>query len=46
MKLGPLRVVYGPPIDLSDLDTEDIRRSSKIATERLMEAIYELETTL
>lgn len=46
MKLGPLRVAYGPPIDLSDLDGDDIRRSSKIATERLMEAIYELETTL
>src|ERR687898_246306 len=46
MKLGPLRVGYGPPIDLSDLDGDDIRRSSKIATERLMEAIYALETTL
>ena len=46
MKLGPLRVAYGPPIDLSDLDGDDIRRSSKIATERLMEAIYALEKTL
>ena len=31
---------------LGRLDTDDIRRSSKIATERLMEAIYELEATL
>jgi 1-acyl-sn-glycerol-3-phosphate acyltransferase len=46
MRLGPLRVAYGAPIDLSDLDGDDIRRSSKIATERLMEAIYELEKTL
>ena len=46
LKLGPLRVAYGPPIDTSDLDKEDIRRSSKIATERLMEAIYALEKTL
>ncbi len=46
MKLGPLRVAYGPPIDLSDLDAEEIRQSSKIATERLMEAIHALEKTL
>ncbi len=46
LKLGPLRIAYGPPIDLSDLDTEDIRGSSKIATERLMDAIHELEETL
>ncbi len=46
MKLGPLRVAYGPPVDLSDLDATDIRRSSKIATERLMEAIHELEKTV
>lgn len=46
LKLGPLRVAYGPPIDMSDLDKEDIRGSSKIATDRLMEAIYGLEKTL
>ena len=46
LKLGPLRIAYGPPIDVSDLDTEDIRGSSKIATERLMDAIHELERTL
>ena len=46
LKLGPLRVAYGKPIDLSDLDGDDIRRSAKIATERLIEAIYALEKTL
>jgi 1-acyl-sn-glycerol-3-phosphate acyltransferase len=46
LKLGPLRVVYGPPVDLSDLEGEDVRRASKVATERLMEAIHALEKTL
>lgn len=46
LKLGPLRVAYGAPIDLSDLDGHDLRRSSELATERLMEAIYALEDTL
>ena len=46
LKLGPLRVAYGPPIDLSDLEGEDVRRASKVATERLMEAIHTLEKTL
>ncbi len=46
MKLGPLRVAYGPPIELDDLGGMDIRSASKIATERLMEAIHALEKTL
>ena len=46
LKLGPLRVAYGPPIELDDLKEMDIRRASKIATERLMEAIHGLEKTL
>ena len=46
LKLGPLRVAYGPPIELDDLKEMDIRRGSKIATERLMEAIHGLEITL
>ena len=46
LKLGPLRVAYGPPIELDDLNDLDIRRASKIATERLMEAIHGLEKTL
>ena len=46
LKLGPLRVAYGPPVDLSDLEDEDVRRASKVATERLMEAIHALEKAL
>lgn len=46
MKLGPLRVAYGPPVELDDLKDMDMRRASKVATERLMESIYELEKTL
>jgi 1-acyl-sn-glycerol-3-phosphate acyltransferase len=46
MKLGPLRVAYGPPIELDDLKAMDIRRASRIGTERLMDAIYSLEKTL
>jgi 1-acyl-sn-glycerol-3-phosphate acyltransferase len=46
LKLGPLRVAYGPPVEVDDLKELDIRRASKIATERLMSAIHELEKTL
>jgi 1-acyl-sn-glycerol-3-phosphate acyltransferase len=46
MKLGPLRVAYGPPVELDDLKGQDIRGASKIATERLMSAIHSLEQTL
>jgi len=46
MKLGPLRVAYGPAVDLDDLKDMDIRKASKIATERLMESIHALEKTL
>ena len=46
MKLGPLRVAYGPPVELDDLKGQDIRSASKIATERLMGAIHALESTL
>jgi 1-acyl-sn-glycerol-3-phosphate acyltransferase len=46
MKLGPLRVAYGPPIELDDLKDMELRRAAKIATERLMEAIHDLEKTL
>jgi 1-acyl-sn-glycerol-3-phosphate acyltransferase len=46
MRLGPLRVAYGAPIELDDLRDLDVRRASKIATERLMEAIHSLEQTL
>lgn len=46
MKLGPLRVAYGAPIELDDLKDMELRNAAKVATERLMEAIYALEETL
>ena len=46
LRLGPLLVAYGPPIDLSDLDDQDIKTAAKLATERLMAAIDELKATL
>jgi 1-acyl-sn-glycerol-3-phosphate acyltransferase len=45
-RLGPIRVAYGPPVQLDDLRDMDIRRASRIATERLMDAIDGLEKTL
>jgi 1-acyl-sn-glycerol-3-phosphate acyltransferase len=47
LTLGPLHVAFGPPIEMDDLRaTDDVRRASKEATERLMAQIYELEATL
>jgi 1-acyl-sn-glycerol-3-phosphate acyltransferase len=47
LTLGPLRVAYGEPVDIDDLRaSEEIRRSSQEATERLMTRIAELEATL
>ncbi|HKD31938.1 MAG TPA: lysophospholipid acyltransferase family protein [Gaiellaceae bacterium] len=45
-RLGPLRVAYGEPIDLSDLDGLDQKRVSEVATERLMARIEELRAGL
>ena len=45
-RLGPLRVVYGEPLDLSDLEGVDQKRASEEATERLMARIEELHSTL
>jgi 1-acyl-sn-glycerol-3-phosphate acyltransferase len=45
-RLGPLRVAYGPPLDLSDLDGLDAKTASLTATTRLMDAIEGLKTTL
>ena len=42
-RLGPLRVAYGEPIDLSDLDGLDVKEASARATERLMAKIEELK---
>jgi 1-acyl-sn-glycerol-3-phosphate acyltransferase len=46
LRLGPLRVAYGPPLDLSDLDGQDNKTAAKVATERLMTKIDELKATL
>jgi 1-acyl-sn-glycerol-3-phosphate acyltransferase len=47
LTLGPLRVAYGAPVDIDDLRASDeIRRSSQEATERLMTRITQLEATL
>jgi 1-acyl-sn-glycerol-3-phosphate acyltransferase len=46
LRLGPLRVAYGPPIAMDDLKDLELRKAAKIATERLMESIHELEKTL
>ena len=46
-RLGPLRVAYGPPVDLDDLrEHNDLREAAQIGTERLMTAIGELEKSL
>ncbi len=45
-RLGPLRVTYGPPIELDDLGELDLREASQKATDRLMAKIAELEASL
>src|SRR6266511_3338713 len=45
-RLGPLRVAYGAPIPLGDLDGRDVGTASELATERLMERIKEIEESL
>jgi 1-acyl-sn-glycerol-3-phosphate acyltransferase len=46
-RLGPLRITYGAPLEIDDLRaTDDPRRASQEATERLMARIAELEATL
>jgi 1-acyl-sn-glycerol-3-phosphate acyltransferase len=45
-RLGPLRVAYGPQIELEDLRGRDLREAAQIGTDRLMAAIGELEQSL
>jgi len=45
-RLGPLRVAYGDPIPLDDLAEQDHATAARIATDRLMERIAELEAEL
>ena len=47
LRLGPIRIAYGPPIEMDDLRvSNDLRSSSQEATERLMARIAELEASL
>jgi len=45
-RLPKLKVAYGPPIPLADLAGLTPREAAQIATERLMEKIYELRAAL
>ena len=45
-RLHALSVRYGPPIPLDDLGDTDLREASRVATDRLMQAIGELEASL
>lgn len=42
-RLGPLRVKYGPPIELGDLSSLPAAEAAQLATDRLRAAITELE---
>jgi 1-acyl-sn-glycerol-3-phosphate acyltransferase len=44
--LGPLRVAYGVPIELDDLATSPIAEAAATTTERLRDAVLELERSL
>ena len=47
LRLGPLSIAYGAPIEMEDLRaTQDMRHASQVATERLMARIEELEASL
>jgi 1-acyl-sn-glycerol-3-phosphate acyltransferase len=45
-QLGPLRVVYGRPLELDDLAGLEPMRAAREATARLMQAIHTLEESL
>jgi 1-acyl-sn-glycerol-3-phosphate acyltransferase len=45
-RLGPLRVAYGEPLNLSDLEGMDVKSAASVATDRLMGAIDDLKATL
>lgn len=45
-RLGPLRVAYGAPIDVSDLGALPVTERARVATDRLRERIGELERSL
>jgi 1-acyl-sn-glycerol-3-phosphate acyltransferase len=45
-RFGPLRVEYGRPVELEDLLSLPVSEGARIATDRLREAIAELERSL
>jgi 1-acyl-sn-glycerol-3-phosphate acyltransferase len=45
-RLGPFRVRYGEPVSLDDLTGLDTAEAARIATQRLMQAIHDLEASL
>jgi 1-acyl-sn-glycerol-3-phosphate acyltransferase len=46
LRLGPLRVAYGEPLDLSEYRGLDHKHAAELATERLMARIEELKAEL
>jgi 1-acyl-sn-glycerol-3-phosphate acyltransferase len=46
LRLGPLRVAYGQPLDLSEYRGLDHKQAAELATERLMARIEELKARL
>jgi 1-acyl-sn-glycerol-3-phosphate acyltransferase len=47
LRLGPLGIAYGAPIEMEDLRANgDMRHASQVATQRLMARIDELEASL
>jgi 1-acyl-sn-glycerol-3-phosphate acyltransferase len=45
-RLGPLRVRYGPPVELADLEALPVDQAAATATDRLREEVLELEASL
>ena len=46
LRLGPLRVAYGEPLDLAEYRGIDHKQAAELATERLMTRIEELRAEL
>jgi hypothetical protein len=45
-RLAQLRVAYGPPVELDDLRAAEPGEVAQEATERLMDAIHDLEAAV
>jgi 1-acyl-sn-glycerol-3-phosphate acyltransferase len=46
IRLGRIRVAYGPPIEVGDLGEREPREAAQVATERLMAEIERLEASI